>query len=200
MDGFTWVDGAVAAVIVLSAILAYARGFVREAMSILGWIVAAVVAFALAGPAVALVREGVRLIPQLGPLVAESCELSIIASFVIVFALTLLVVSVFTPLLSGAVRDSVLGPADRVMGFLFGVLRGLLLVLVAFVVYDRVTVGSGVDAIDASRSAGVYARMQGGIEPEIPENAPGWILDRYEGLVGTCGAPVEPVPASLPEN
>lgn len=198
MDGFTWVDGAVAAVIVLSAILAYARGFVREAMSILGWIVAAVAAFALAGPAEALVREGVRLIPRLGPVVAESCELSIIASFTIVFALTLLLVSVFTPLLSGAVRDSVLGPADRVAGFLFGVLRGALLVVVGFVVYDRVTVGAGMAAIDASRSAAVYARVQGGIEPEIPENAPGWILARYESLVGECGAPAAPVPGTVP--
>lgn len=200
MDGFTWVDGAVAAVIVISAILAYARGFVREIMSILGWIAAAVVAFALAGAAVALVREGVRLIPRLGPVIAESCELSIIASFTIVFAITLLLVSIFTPLLSGAVRDSVLGPADRVMGFLFGVLRGVLLIVVAFVVYDRVTVGAGIPAIDQSRSAAVFARMQGGIEPEIPENAPGWILDRYEALVGECGAPAAPVPAALPAN
>ena len=198
MDGFTWVDGAVAAVIVLSAILAYARGLVREVMAILGWIVAAAVAFALAGPADAIVREGLRLIPGLGPTVADSCELSIIASFVVVFAVTLLLVSVFTPLLSGAVRDSVLGPADRVAGFLFGVLRGGLLVLVAFVVYDRVTVGTGIAAIDASRSAAVYARMSGAIEPEIPSDAPGWILASYESLVGTCGAPATTVPSAVP--
>ena len=40
MDGFTIIDGIVAAVIILSAILAYARGFVRESLAILGWIVA----------------------------------------------------------------------------------------------------------------------------------------------------------------
>ena len=38
MDGFTIVDGIVAGVIVISAILAYSRGFVREVMSIVGWI------------------------------------------------------------------------------------------------------------------------------------------------------------------
>jgi membrane protein required for colicin V production len=47
MDGFTLIDGAVALVIVLSAILAYARGFVREVLAILGWVAAAVVAFML---------------------------------------------------------------------------------------------------------------------------------------------------------
>ena len=37
MEGFTLIDGIVALVIVLSALLAYSRGFVREAMAIVGW-------------------------------------------------------------------------------------------------------------------------------------------------------------------
>ena len=198
MDGFTWVDGAVAGIVLVSAILAYARGFVREAMAILGWILAAVAAFALAGVAEGVVREGIRLIPRVGPVVAESCELSILASFTAVFAVSLLLISLFTPLLSGAVRDSVLGPADRVAGFLFGVARGLLLVAVAFVAYDRITVGAGAEAVDNSRSAAVFSRLRGGIEAEIPEDAPGWILLRYETLVGDCGAPAVPVEGAAP--
>ncbi len=112
--------------------------------------------------------------------------------------MALLIVSVFTPLLSGAVRDSVLGPADRIMGFLFGVARGALLVAVAFVVYDRVTVAGGVAAVEQSRSAAVFGRARGGIEAEIPDDAPGWILARYEGLVGDCGAPATPVAPAVP--
>ena len=57
MEGFTIVDGVVALVIVVSAILAYSRGFVREAMSIAGWIVAAVLAYMFAPKAEPLVRE-----------------------------------------------------------------------------------------------------------------------------------------------
>jgi membrane protein required for colicin V production len=45
MEGFTIFDGAVAGVILISAVLAFSRGFVREAMSIVAWIAAAVVAF-----------------------------------------------------------------------------------------------------------------------------------------------------------
>ena len=41
MDGFTIIDGVVAGVIILSALLAYSRGFVREGMAILGWVLAA---------------------------------------------------------------------------------------------------------------------------------------------------------------
>ena len=36
MEGFTIIDGVVAVIIILSAVLAYSRGFVREAMAILG--------------------------------------------------------------------------------------------------------------------------------------------------------------------
>ncbi len=43
MDGFTMIDGIAGGVIFISAIWAYSRGFVREIMSILGWIAAAIV-------------------------------------------------------------------------------------------------------------------------------------------------------------
>ena len=50
MDGFTMIDAGAAIVILLSAILAYSRGLVREAMAIAGWIGAAVLAYIFAGP------------------------------------------------------------------------------------------------------------------------------------------------------
>ena len=62
MEGFTIIDGVVALVIVVSAILAYSRGFVREAMAIVGWIAAAVLAYIFAPKAEPLIRE----IPMVG--------------------------------------------------------------------------------------------------------------------------------------
>ena len=50
MDTFTLVDAGVAVVIIVSGILAYSRGFVRETLAIIGWIVAAILAFMLAPP------------------------------------------------------------------------------------------------------------------------------------------------------
>ena len=182
MDGFTIVDLAVAAIILVSAILAYARGLVREAMAIVGWIAAAAVAFALSGIAEPLVKE----IPYLGDVLGESCELSVIAAFALTFVVALVLISFFTPLLSAWVRTSPLGGLDQGLGFLFGILRGLLLVAVAFVVYDRATVSGGIPEVADSRSAIVFSRAQDGIEAQIPDDAPGWILTRYEGLVGRC--------------
>ena len=192
MDGFTIVDGAVAAVIIISAILAYSRGLVREAMAIVGWIVAAILAFTFAGTFEPLVRE----IPYVGDVLGDSCELAIIAAFALVFALALVLTSFFTPLLSGAIRGSALGPLDQGLGFVFGVLRGVLLVAVGFVVYDRVTVNEGVPEVELSRSAAIFGRAQGNIENQIPEDAPGWILSRYEALVGECDVPAAPVEAA----
>lgn len=184
MEGFTIVDGGVAIVIVVSAILAYSRGFVRETLSIAGWVAAAFVAFIFAPKAEPLIRE----IPVLKDFLGESCELSIIAAFAAVFAIALVIVSIFTPLFSSAVQRSALGGLDQGLGFLFGVVRGLLLVAIALVIYDRVVLGEPIAMIDDSRSAKIFARAQDGLNDSIPEDAPGWIVDRYEQLVGSCGA------------
>ncbi len=182
MEGFTIIDGVVALVIFLSALLAYSRGFVREAMAIVGWIAAAVLAFLFAPKAMPLIRE----LPVVGEFLADSCELSVIASFAAVFALALIIVSFFTPLFSSLVQRSVLGGLDQGVGFLFGVLRGILLVTIAFFVYDTVMTGQNFTIVDESRSAQVFAQMTGKIEAQNPEQALGWVTQQYEELVGTC--------------
>ncbi|WP_375552722.1 CvpA family protein [Rhodophyticola porphyridii] len=179
MDGFTIIDGVVAGVIVISAILAYSRGFVREVMAIVGWIIAAVVAFIFAPIAFPLVDE----IPYLGSFIGGSNELGIIVAFAGVFAIALVIVSIFTPLFASAVQRSVLGGLDAGLGFLFGVARGILLIVVALIVYDRVSGDQAVSMVDDSRTAQIFGQLQDRIEAQIPSNAPAWILDRYEELI-----------------
>jgi len=185
MEGFTIIDGVVALIIVVSALLAYSRGFVREAMAIAGWIVAAVLGFLFAPQVEPLIKE----VPVLGEYIGESCELSIIAAFAAVFAVALIVVSFFTPLFSSLVQRSALGGLDQGAGFFFGVARGILLVAIAFFVYDTVMTGQNFTMVDESRSAKVFSRMTDTIEERDPEQALGWITRQYEGLVGSCGAP-----------
>ena len=187
MEGFTIVDAVVAAVILISAILAYSRGFVREALAIAGWIAAAVLAFIFAPQAEPLIKQ----IPVLDKFLGGSCELSVIAAFAAVFALALIVMSIFTPLFSSAVQRSALGGVDQGLGFLFGVLRGILLVAVAFVAYDRAMAGAGVPVVENSQSARIFATLQDRLNAEVPEDAPGWITARYQELVGKCGSPVQ---------
>lgn len=185
MDGFTLVDAGVAIIILLSAVLAYSRGFVRETMAILGWIGATVVAFVFADQVEPLVRQ----VPVVGDFIGDSCELAIIAAFAAVFAIALVVVSIFTPLFSTVVQRSALGGIDQAVGFLFGALRGVLLIAVAFFVYETVFSGQAIAMIDDSRSAGAFAQLTGRIEAQNPEQALGWITQQYEQLVGSCGEP-----------
>lgn len=182
MEGFTLIDGAVAVIIVLSALLAYSRGFVREAMAILGWIVAAVLAFMFAPQVEPLIKEA----PVVGEFLAGSCELALIVAFGAVFALALIIVSFFTPLFSSAVRRSALGGIDQGLGFLFGVARGILLVAIAFFIYDSVITTQSYTVVDESRSALVFERFTQQIEERNPEEALGWITQQYEQLVEVC--------------
>ena len=182
MDGFTLIDGIVAAVIVLSAILAYSRGFVRESLAIGGWIGAAVLAFLFA----AAVRPMIAQVPFLDRFLGDSCELGTIAGFAVVFALALVLFSIITPLFSSVVQRSALGGVDQGMGFLFGVARGILLVAIAFIIYDRVMPTQPVPMVENSRSSSVFERMRGQMDEQIPADAPGWIVARYEQLVRSC--------------
>ncbi|MFT4714850.1 MAG: membrane protein required for colicin V production [Paracoccaceae bacterium] len=185
MEAFTLVDAGVAGIILISAVLAFSRGFVREVLSIAGWIVAAMVAFVFAPQAEPLVKE----IPIAGDFLADSCELSILAAFFAVFAIALIVVSIFTPLFSSLVQKSALGGFDQGLGFLFGVLRGTVLVAVAFVLYDRIVpAGQGIEMIDNSRTAAIFEQSKDVIEKQIPTQAPEWIVQRYEQLTGSCTA------------
>ena len=85
-------------------------------------------------------------------------------------------------------QRSALGGVDQALGFLFGVARGVLLVAVALVVYDRVVTTDAIAMVDDSRTAKIFARTQDSIDQKIPSDAPGWIVARYEQLVGDCGA------------
>lgn len=196
MDGFTIIDGIVAAVIILSAILAWSRGFVRESLSILGWIGAAVLAFIFAPT----VRPMVAQVPFLDKFLNDSCELATIGAFAVVFAIALVLFSIVTPLFSGVVQRSALGGIDQGMGFLFGVARGILLVAIAFIVYDRVIAGDGVAQVDNSRSAQVFERMRGKMDQQIPQDAPGWVVQRYEQLVRGCAITHSASPDTTPPN
>lgn len=182
MEGFTIIDGIVAVIIVLSALLAYSRGFVREAMAIVGWVAAAVLAFLFAPQVEPLIKE----LPVVGEFIADSCELSVIGAFAAVFTVGLIVMSFFTPLFSSLVRRSAAGGVDQALGFLFGVARGVLLVAIAFFVYDTVITTQNFPVVDDSRSAQVFSRFTDQIEAQNPEQALGWITQQYENLVGKC--------------
>jgi membrane protein required for colicin V production len=171
MENLTAVDGGAALIIIISAILAFSRGLVRELMAILGWIGAAIAAYYFAPGVQPLVKE----LPVVGEFLSDSCELSVVA---------------------GAVQRSALGGIDQALGFLFGAARGVLLIAIAFIVYDRVLSDQRIEMIDNSRTALVFANFQAQIDDNIPSDAPGWIVERYNELTNVCATGTAPAPVT----
>lgn len=192
MENLTAVDGGAALIILVSAILAFSRGLVRELMAIVGWIGAAIAAYYFAPGVQPLVKE----LPVVGEFLSDSCELSVVAAFAGVFVVGLIVAALFTPLFSGAVQRSAIGGIDQALGFLFGVARGVLLIAIGFIVYDRVLSDQAIPMVDNSRTALVFANFQAQIDQNIPTDAPGWIVDRYNDLTNICATGAAPEPAT----
>ena len=118
-----FVDIVVLAVIALSTLLALGRGFVKEVLSIFGWIGAAIGTF-LIFFYVPQVREFAR--KQIAePLLAD------IACAVGLFVVLLIVLGFFNHAISSRVHGSSLGPLDKSLGLVFGLLRGVILVALA---------------------------------------------------------------------
>jgi membrane protein required for colicin V production len=100
------------------------RGFMREVLSIAAWVIAALVTL--------------YSFSKLLPFAKTYFNNDIVAYAVVIggtFLLTLLVVSVITVRFSDMVLDSRIGALDRTMGFLFGLARGLVIVVVAFLFF-----------------------------------------------------------------
>lgn len=126
-----WLDLVVAGVVLLSGLLAFLRGFVREVLSVGAWIGAAAAAF-FAYPFV---------VPHLAPYL-EPPWVADAGAAGAVFLVALLVLSLASGWLGDLVQDSRLGAVDRSLGLLFGLARGALIVAVAFIGF-RVFWGGG---------------------------------------------------------
>ncbi|AEM40532.1 CvpA family protein [Ketogulonicigenium vulgare] len=194
MEGFTIIDAVVAAVILLSALLAYSRGLVRETLAIGGWVVSAILAFMFAGQAAPIVRA----IPVVGDLIADSCELSIIGGAGLIFAVVLMITAIFTPLFSSLIHRSVLGGIDQGFGFLFGVLRGILLVAVAYFAYQTFQSAQGIAMVDNSRSAQIFAGVTERFASADSSAMLDWINAQYSNLISSCAAPAAPETLTVP--
>src|SRR5229473_7657499 len=114
-------DLGIIAIVLLSAIFAFARGFVREALSIVAWVGAA-----------AITLYGFNWVyAQVDPRVHNPLLSQVISGFGL-FVISLIVLTILTGFVARMVHASGLSPIDRTLGFIFGLARGAFLVCLAY--------------------------------------------------------------------
>ena len=166
----TLLDIILIGVMLISALLAMIRGFMREVLSIAAWLIAAL----------ATLYAFSKVMPS-----AKSYFNNDIVAYAVVlggtFLATLLIVSVITVRFSDMVLDSRVGALDRTMGFLFGLARGLIIVVVAFLFFawlvpDR----SQPDWVRSAKSRVVLQGTGDWLMSMLPEDLDATISKRFK--------------------
>lgn len=115
------VDAIIVALLLGSGLLAFSRGFVKEALSIVGWVLASFAALAWS--------------PEVQPFIQNYVDQTLIAgaiSFVVIFIIVLTGASYLSSAISRRVRHSEMSVLDHSLGFLFGLLRGAFVIALAY--------------------------------------------------------------------
>lgn len=124
----TWLDWVIIAIVALSTLISLWRGFTREALSLLGWVLAFIAANLFGG---VLASELAGVI--------DNVTARYIAGWLLVFVGVLLAASLSGMLMARVVQMTGLGTLDRLLGTLFGFARGVVIVMViVFVVRELV--------------------------------------------------------------
>jgi membrane protein required for colicin V production len=178
----TILDGILIAVMLLSALLAMVRGFTREVFSIASWVAAALVTYFYWEDALPLVQKYI-----------SDKNLSLGATVAGLFFLTLIIVSLITMRISDFILDSRAGPLDRTLGFIFGAVRGILLVVIAvlflnfFIAPDRQPVW-----IAEAKSKPWLDSIGSDLLNRLPEDPEGEIMERFRSDSAERQAPPQP--------
>ncbi|MGE0603575.1 MAG: CvpA family protein [Xanthobacteraceae bacterium] len=189
----TVLDFGLLAVMLISGVLAMVRGFMREILSIASWVIAAVVT--LYGYS--------RVLPY----VKQYVQQDLLATGIAVgglFLLTLLIVSLFTVKISDLVLDSRIGALDRSLGFLFGLARGLVIMVVAFLFFTwLVPAKTEPDWIKNARSRPILQSSGDWLKSVLPDDPENAILQRLRKPRGEDQTPApettpNPAPAPTP--
>jgi membrane protein required for colicin V production len=167
-----FVDICVLAVIGISAVLALSRGLVKEVLSILSWVGA--------------VLAVIFLLPRVQPLVGRYIHeplLAQIAAGIGIFILSLIVFGIINHYLSANVRSSALGAVDRSLGLIFGVVRGAVVVCVAYILmsWAMPNPASRPDVIREARTEPLVAEGATFLKTLLPSE----IVDRGSAAIDT---------------
>ena len=112
-----WIDIAIIVIVLISVLISLLRGFVKEALSLTGWVLAFWVALTFSGGFSRFLKSAI-----------EDPTFRLLTAFVVLFIVTLILSAVANFFASQLVQRTGLSGTDRFIGVLFGFLRGIVLV------------------------------------------------------------------------
>lgn len=124
---FQLLDLILVAIMLVSGLLALMRGFTREVLSLVAWGCAAAAAFFAIHSQGLLDLANQYIKPEIAAKIAVAGG---------VFIIVLIIISIISVKLSDLVVDSAVGVFDRTLGFAYGLVRGLVLVVIAYMIYS----------------------------------------------------------------
>ncbi len=182
----TILDLSVIGIVLISALLAMLRGFTREVLAIASWALAALAAYAFYPMA----------LPYASQVMPGNKTVAIAIAAGGIFLATLIVAYFLTAKLSDIILDSRIGALDRTLGFLFGAVRGFLLVVIAFVFMDwlikkdqRPTWMREAKTLNLLESSGAYVKTL------LPDDE---VIQNFKIPKVDGEGPKEPVPSPVP--
>ena len=180
----TYLDVALLAIIAVSGLVAMYRGFAREVLSILSWVTAGLALLYFIRSHRGLAEEVASQFSN--PVQTAHVYIAQVALGAIIFLFVLIVVHLITSHISDTVLDSRVGAVDRILGLLFGMVRGFILVVipymfaVSFICKDGATraLAQGCQAgelppwVQESRSLGLITETSGALYSVLSRYVP----------------------------
>ncbi len=155
----TVVDVVIIFVIFLSVLFSLMRGFVKEAVSLMTWIMAIWIASSFAARLSVFLPDNIE---------SDAVRLSI--GFGLLFIVTLMLGALINVLVAHFVKKTGLSGADRIFGLVFGFFRGLLIIVV-FVVVGSMTPLPNYDWWQSSNLLARFEKMSYMLKPYFPESS-----------------------------
>ena len=119
LDGLSLWDWGIVFLLMVSTLVSIWRGFSREAISLLGWIISFVIANLYAGTAAISLES-----------VIDNAMARLLVSWLLIFIVVLLTTTFFSKVFSKVVFAVGLGFLDRLLGIVFGFARGVIIAMV----------------------------------------------------------------------
>ncbi len=162
-DALPWVDWALIAALLLSMLIGIVRGLVFELMSLAGWLVAYFAAVWYAPQAATFIPVG-----------APGSALNHAAALVLTFVAALVAWALLAKLVRMAINATPLTVPDRILGAAFGLVRGLVLLLVVATVVS-LTPAAQSGAWQVSTGARWLGVVLQGVKPLLPAPLVQWL-------------------------